>query len=71
MSTDRPTEREINRVEFDRQAAALKSTNAVFHDVAYNKNLVVEWVPDSDASKVPAPILDCVVAVSCDENQAL
>ena len=53
----------IDRVEFDKQAEALKQTNAAFQSAEYNSALVAEWVPASLLPVVPDAIVNAVVVV--------
>ena len=54
---------QLNRREFDDQAALLKETNVVYREAEYREDLVAKWVPDKENPAVPNIILDKVVAV--------
>ena len=54
---------QLNRREFDDQAALLKETNVVYREADYREDLVAKWVPDKENPAVPNIILDKVVAV--------
>ena len=58
----------VDRREFAHQAKALKDTNIVYKDAVYDEALVAKWVPDPSVPQVPAPILESVIAVPCNED---
>ena len=58
----------VSRTEFDRQAAALQATNAVYKHAEYDADLVAQWCPDANTPEVPPIIVDSVVAVPTEEE---
>ena len=43
----------VNRPEFDRQAAALQSSNPVYMRARYRDDIVALWCPEKDAPATP------------------
>ena len=59
---------EVNRREFDAQAAALTTSNVVFAEKTRDKDLVARRAPDPDAPVAPHVIADAVAVVPLEES---
>ena len=58
----------VDRREFDEQSRALVTSNVVYADKEYRRDLVATWVPDPNTPAVPSVITDAVVAVPLQES---
>ena len=52
----------VGRAAFDAQAKALRETNYVYKNAAYDAELVASWAPGGEPV-VPSVITDCVAVV--------